>query len=122
MYQLPDSPQEILEKLSEKRARPDVGAYAAPRDELEQAVCQLWSDVLLLDRVGRDDNILDLRGDSFHMAIIAARLGEAYGLEMQVGDFFEHPTVAATVAFLRARGGCKLTAAAGATEIGSPSK
>jgi len=122
MYQLPDSPQEILEKLSEKRKRPDIGAYTAPRDEMEQAICQLWSDVLLVDVVGCYDNILDLRGDSFHMAIIAARMSEVYGLEMQVADFFEHPTVADTVTFLRARAGHNLVAAVDATEIESPLK
>jgi acyl carrier protein len=100
---LPDSPEEILEKLLEKRVRPDIGEYAAPEDELEQAVCRIWSDVLLLDRVGRNDNILDLGGDSFHMAVIAARITESFGLEIQIGDFFEYATGVAMAAFLRNR-------------------
>jgi len=104
MHRLPNSPEEeILEKLLEKRARPDIGEYAAPRDELERTVCELWSGVLLLERVGRDDNILDLGADSFHMAVIGARLAESYGLEIQIGDFFEFVTVADMVVFLRAR-------------------
>ena len=102
MNLLPDSPEEILEKLFEKRVRPDIGEYSAPKDELEQAMCQLWSDVLRLDRVGRDDSILDL-GDSFHMAVIGARLTELYGLEIQLVDFFEYATVAEFVGLLRDR-------------------
>jgi len=111
MNLLPDSPEEILEKLLEKRARPDIGEYAAPRDELEQAMCQLWSDVLRLDRVGRDDNILDL-GDSFHMAVIGARLTELYGLEIEIVNFFEYATVAEFVRFMRDCLGSRLTASA----------
>ena len=103
MQRLPNSPEEILEKLLEKQARPDIGEYVGPRDELERAVCELWSDVLQLERVGRDDNFLDLGGDSFHMAVIGARLTESYGLEIQIADFFEHATVAAMVVVLRAR-------------------
>lgn len=103
MQRLPNSPEEILEKLLEKQARPDIGEYVEPRDELERAVCELWSDVLQLERVGRDDNFLDLGGDSFHMAVIGARLTDAYGLEIQIADFFEHATVAEMVVVLRAR-------------------
>jgi acyl carrier protein len=103
MQRLPNSPEEILETLLKKQARPDIGEYAAPRDELERAVCELWSDVLQLERVGRDDNFLELGGDSFHMAVIGARLTESYGLEIQIADFFEHATVADMVVVLRAR-------------------
>ena len=103
MDRLPNSPEEkVLQQLLEKRARPNIGEYAAPRDELERSVCELWSEVLLLERVGRDDNILDLGADSFHMAVIGARLAESYGLEIRIGDFFEFVTVANMVVFLRA--------------------
>lgn len=117
MNRLPDSPEEILGKLLEKRARPDIGEYAEPRDELEQAVCQVWSDVLLLDRVGRDDNILELGGDSFHMAVIGGRLTEDYGLEIRIQDFFEYATVAAMVSYLRARRGSTSSAAVNPPQI-----
>lgn len=104
MHRLPNSPEEeVLDRLLEKRARPNIGEYAAPRNELERAVCELWAGVLLLEKVGRDDDILDLGADSFHMAVIGARLSESYGLEIQVGDFFEFVTVADMVVFLRAR-------------------
>lgn len=100
MSLIPESPEEILEKLLEKRARPDVGEYAEPRDEQEQAMCQLWAEVLRIDRVGRDDSILDL-GDSFQMVIIASQIFERYGVEVRIADFFERPTVAKFVESLR---------------------
>ena len=103
MHRLPNSPDELLEQLLERQSRPDIGEYAAPRDDLERAVCEIWSSVLLVDRVGRDDNIFDLGADSFHMAMIGARLIESYGLEIQIADFFEYVTVVEMAAFLRAR-------------------
>ena len=117
MHRLPNSPEEILGKLLEKRARPDIAEYAAPTDALEQAMCELWSSVLLLESVGRNDNILDLGADSFHMAVLGARLTESYGLEVQVGDFFEHATVADLVTFLRARLDDKLSASVDSPRI-----
>lgn len=98
-----DTPAEVLVKAIQKRPRPDVGTYVAPRDELEESLCQLWADVLSIDRVGRDDDILNLGGDSFHMLVIGARLFEAYRLEMSIGEFFERGTVESVAGYLRAR-------------------
>ncbi len=43
-----------------------VDSYVAPRDELERAVCKIWSEVLGLaeDSVGIRDNFFRLGGDS----------------------------------------------------------
>src|SRR5262249_19244083 len=42
-------------------ARPDVeSAYVAPRNSLEGTVAAIWAEVLQLERVGADDNFLDL--------------------------------------------------------------
>eukprot|EP01065_Artemidia_motanka_P016039 TRINITY_DN1976_c1_g1_i1.p1 TRINITY_DN1976_c1_g1~~TRINITY_DN1976_c1_g1_i1.p1 ORF type:complete len:1232 (+),score=334.05 TRINITY_DN1976_c1_g1_i1:228-3698(+) len=56
-------------------AIPDAGVeteYAAPRDELEAVVCEVWSDTLAGARIGLDDNFLWRGGDSL-AALRAAR-------------------------------------------------
>ncbi|WP_148051104.1 phosphopantetheine-binding protein, partial [Pseudomonas fluorescens] len=48
---------------------PDLAAlftreYAAPEDEVETALAQIWADVLQVERVGRQDHFFELGGHS----------------------------------------------------------
>lgn len=101
MARLPMTPAEVVATLQERRPRPDICPYSEPRDALENTVCQLWAEVLHIERVGRDDNIFDLGADSFQMLMIGARLTELCAGGVQIGEFFGHPTVAAIVEHLR---------------------
>lgn len=96
-----DSPEEVLAKLSRKTPRPGIGSYVAPRDELEESLCQIWGDVLAIEPVGRGDNILSLGGDSFHMLLISARLVEVYGMDISIAVLFDYLTVESMAGYLR---------------------
>ena len=85
----------------QRHPRPDLeSAYAAPRDADEQALAEIWATLLGLDRVGIHDDFFELGGDSLVGIQVVAR-AEAAGVSLDVGQIFEHPTVASLVAAAR---------------------
>ncbi|MEW1632094.1 phosphopantetheine-binding protein [Streptomyces sp. NPDC089173] len=68
--------------------------YAAPRPGTEQLLASLWSELLRVDRIGRDDNFFDLGGHSLHAATLIARLRARTGADLPLLAVFSGPTVA----------------------------
>jgi amino acid adenylation domain-containing protein/non-ribosomal peptide synthase protein (TIGR01720 family)/FkbM family methyltransferase len=93
-----------LQKLpSFEEARPGTAArYAGPRNDVERKLCDIWANVLGLDRVGIHDNFFALGGDSILSIQIIARANQA-GLHLTPMQLFQHRTVAtlAQVAHIR---------------------
>jgi acyl-CoA synthetase (AMP-forming)/AMP-acid ligase II/acyl carrier protein len=72
-----------------------AGAVSAPAgDATEAVVSSVWEAVLGVPHVGVDDDFFALGGHSLAAAQIAARLHDAFGVEVPVAAVFEHPTVA----------------------------
>ena len=72
---------------------PLAAGYAPPENEIEELLAELWQAVLLRDRVGRHDRFLDLGGDSLLAAQLLARVGQGFGLQLTLFDFFEAATI-----------------------------
>ncbi|HYG64673.1 MAG TPA: amino acid adenylation domain-containing protein [Thermoanaerobaculia bacterium] len=68
-------------------------SYAGPRDAVEEALVEIWQQVLGVARIGIHDNFFELGGDSILSIQIVARAGEK-GLRLTPGNIFQHPTVA----------------------------
>ncbi|MCA1218392.1 non-ribosomal peptide synthetase [Streptomyces sp. 8L] len=91
-----------------------------PMDDLESGLAGLWSELLAVERVTRDDDFFDLGGDSLLVARMVGRLRErvprAADLEWEVvlRHMLRRPTVAGLAAFLRGLSGTEETPAAGA--------
>ncbi|RFU83884.1 methyltransferase, partial [Streptomyces triticagri] len=81
-----------------------TAAYVAPRTALERSVATVWADVLGVSRVGVLDNFFDLGGHSLLATRVCARIGEACGAEVPLGDFFQYPTVAGLAAHIEESG------------------
>jgi aryl carrier-like protein len=64
---------------------------------VELKLTQIWGEVLGRDRVGIEDNIFEIGGDSLLIFRIAARANEA-GLPITIRQFFQHRTIAELVA------------------------
>ncbi|GEM29213.1 hypothetical protein NN3_02200 [Nocardia neocaledoniensis NBRC 108232] len=73
-------------------------AYRAPGTELEQRVCDIFAEILRVDRVGLDDHFFELGGTSLSATRLAARLGGALGATVPVTAIFTAPTPAGVVA------------------------
>jgi aryl carrier-like protein len=75
--------------------------YVVPRNPVELKLTQIWAEVLGRDRVGIEDNIFEIGGDSLLIFRIAARANEA-GLPITLRQFFQHRTIAEMVARMEA--------------------
>ena len=86
-------------KLDRKRLpRPDLTllqkAYEAPQGEVEQTLAAIWSEVLGVERVGRQDNFFELGGHSLLALTLLARMRQQ-GFAAQVRSLFQQPKLAA---------------------------
>ncbi|MFI9811920.1 non-ribosomal peptide synthetase [Saccharothrix variisporea] len=74
--------------------RPELDTpFVAPRTAAETAVAEVWRAVLGLDRVGVDDDFVELGGDSLLAATCAVRLTEQLDVALPSGALFSAPTV-----------------------------
>jgi amino acid adenylation domain-containing protein len=71
--------------------------YVPPRTPTEIKLAEIWAEVLGRDKVGIEDNIFEIGGDSLLIFRIAARASEA-GLPISIRQFFLHRTIAEVLA------------------------
>jgi non-ribosomal peptide synthase protein (TIGR01720 family) len=68
-------------------------SYVPPRSASEQALAEIWADVLGTDRIGAHDNFFEIGGDSILGIQVVARASRA-GLSLSSEDLFRHRTLA----------------------------
>ncbi|WP_235169537.1 amino acid adenylation domain-containing protein [Rhodococcus erythropolis] len=71
-----------------------TGDFRPPAGPVEQAVSDVFAEVLGLERVGTDISFFELGGNSLSATSVAARLRAVLGATVGVRDLFETPTVA----------------------------
>ncbi|HEU5155526.1 MAG TPA: amino acid adenylation domain-containing protein [Streptosporangiaceae bacterium] len=69
--------------------------YVAPRTDTERLVAQVWADALEVERVGVEDDIFHLGGDSLRSLAIAAQLKTAFDVSLTPRDVLTSRTVSA---------------------------
>ncbi|HKS74562.1 MAG TPA: amino acid adenylation domain-containing protein [Terriglobales bacterium] len=68
-------------------------AYVAPATPTEQAVAQIWSEVLRRDRISTQDNFFDLGGHSLMATQVVSRIRRTLHIDLPLRVLFEQPTV-----------------------------
>ncbi|WP_167336258.1 non-ribosomal peptide synthetase [Xanthomonas sacchari] len=84
-----------------------LAAYAAPVTEVESAIAAIWSEMLGIERIGRDDHFFELGGHSLMIVGLVELLREK-GIALDVQAVFAAPRLA------------ELAAHATATVAGAP--
>ena len=67
--------------------------YEAPVGEAEQALAEIWSELLRVERVGRHDHFFDLGGHSLLAVRVISRVRQVLGAEVGIADLFEKPVL-----------------------------
>jgi acyl transferase domain-containing protein len=103
---LRDAPKPVaLAPALAAAARPGAGARR-PDDAAESLVevgARIWRSVLQIDRLGEDDDFLQVGGHSLLASEILARTSRELGIELSLDEFFSSPTVRGFAGLLRAR-------------------
>ena len=89
--------------------------YVEPSTDLERGVVEIWKSLLGFDRLGVEDNLFELGGDSLMAMQVLNRVRKSWGVEVPPALLFETPTPAALASNIEA------LISAGTTKTDEPS-
>ncbi|MEM9004048.1 MAG: amino acid adenylation domain-containing protein [Cyanobacteria bacterium P01_F01_bin.86] len=86
----------------DRRALPEPDAiystpetsFAAPRDSIERAIAEAWTQVLGTGQISIHDNFFELGGHSLIATQIITRIETKFGVKLSLRNLFETPTIA----------------------------
>lgn len=70
-------------------------SVAAPQSEVETMLVTLWSSLLGVKHIGRNDHFFELGGHSLLAMQLSARIRDTFGIDLPLQQLFEAPTIAA---------------------------
>jgi amino acid adenylation domain-containing protein len=91
-------PTTITGKLDRKALpKPDLNTltmeYIKPRNEVEETLCQIWEEILEINRIGINDDFFYLGGNSILTIQLLARILRKFNVSISLKDIFENRTV-----------------------------
>lgn len=75
--------------------------YLAPINDREEEICEIWEDVLKVEKISRQDNFFDLGGDSLSLIKVHFALQEKFDVDLQ--SLFEYQTIESLSSHLHER-------------------
>lgn len=72
-----------------------TSAFAAPNTAIEEILAGIWSEVLGIESVGRQDNFWELGGHSLSATRVVSKLRQVFRIALPLRTVFETPTLAA---------------------------
>ena len=75
------------------------GDYVQPEGPTETALCEIFAEILGMERVGATDSFFDMGGSSLMVTSVLVS-AEKRGLKFSYGDVFNNPTARTLAAFL----------------------
>ncbi|MFC0215899.1 amino acid adenylation domain-containing protein [Paenibacillus chartarius] len=70
-------------------------AYEEPRTPTERTLAEMWSELLGVPQVGRNDDFFRLGGHSLKAMSLVAKVVQSFGVKLELSALFERTTLAA---------------------------
>src|SRR5664279_3295452 len=87
-------PRAVSKAIEDQKTRQlSQEAYVAPANPTEEALGAIWSKLLAMDKVGRNDNFFALGGHSLKAVQVIARVRQTLGVELPLRAMFDAPTI-----------------------------
>lgn len=67
--------------------------YIPPETHLEKVICQVWQELLGVNKIGINDNFFELGGHSLLATRIMSRIRGIFRVDMPIRSLFDRPTV-----------------------------
>ncbi|NFI52313.1 amino acid adenylation domain-containing protein [Clostridium botulinum] len=67
--------------------------YKAPRNEIEEKLSILWSEVLGVEKVGINDNFFELGGHSLKATILVSKIHQEFSIKVSIRELFKSLTI-----------------------------
>ena len=67
--------------------------YVAPTTETEQMLCNIWKEILGLDKVGITDNFFQIGGNSILAIRLASQISKLLNFDIKIADLFRFKTI-----------------------------
>ena len=68
--------------------------FEPPQNELEQALAQVWRELLDVEQISRFDNFFAIGGNSLSSIRLEFAISQEFEVEVSVRELFEHPELA----------------------------
>lgn len=84
-------PKPVLEKKAE---------YAAPRNNVESIIAEIWKEELGLDSIGINDNFFEVGGHSLLLTRVHSRLNKQFERDFPLLELFTHSTISSLAKYI----------------------
>ncbi|UCH94059.1 MAG: acyltransferase domain-containing protein, partial [Candidatus Aminicenantes bacterium] len=105
------------EVVSPRYPRPQLSTpYAPPRNEIQQALVNIFEEFFGINPIGIRDNFFELGGDSLKAMGVSAKIHKELNVEVPLAEFFSRPTVEALARYISDKTGKTLYSSIEPTE------
>ncbi|WP_343834693.1 amino acid adenylation domain-containing protein, partial [Bacillus horti] len=103
MEKMPLSPNGKLDRKNLPQIDPSIQIQSEskkPRNEVEQALVNIWQDILGVENIGIEHHFFELGGDSIKAMKVASRLAK-YKMRVEIKHILLQPTIAKLSSFVK---------------------
>lgn len=75
--------------------------YVAPRNDLEEKLCQVWQEILKVEKVSIDEDFFMLGGHSLLVVSLASKINSLLKSNISLDTFFKYPTIISFTNYLQ---------------------
>ena len=81
-----------LKQIDEYR-KDALSEYEGPRNEVEEKLSKIWSEVLKIEKIGINDNFFELGGHSLKIPVLISKINKELNKEIQLKELIKSPTI-----------------------------